>query len=32
VTSSPSLSKNAEPITGISIVEKSLKSLPMSFV
>jgi flagellar biosynthesis protein FlhF len=32
VASSPSLSKNAEPITGISIVEKSLKSLPMSFV
>ena len=32
VTNSPSLTKNAEAITGISLIDQSLRDLPMGFV
>ena len=32
ITNSPSLTKNAEAITGISLIDQSLRDLPMGFV
>ena len=32
ITSSPSLTKNAEATTGVSLIDQSLRDLPMGFV